>query len=202
MRIIIIKKKKQEERQNPGFLSLITPRDANGITKSSTSPGCVLAKNRCTHYYSRKPIRAAAGQRSSNTVSTRAARISTRWRLSDPRSQLWKFAVTSDDNSTVTLHCVFCFFFLFLRGGNLFLFNRLSSNVESNRIFICITGARRPISFLSGTWIPFGRVFIFHFEAVCKRQPSPPPPTLRHTEGCRGDAVQPDGMRGRLRHLP
>lgn len=162
MRIIIKKKKKQEERQNPGLLSLITPRDANGITKSSTSPGCVLAKNRCTHYYSRKPIRAAAGQRSSNTVSTRAARISTRWRLSDPRSQLWKFAVTSDDNSTVTLHCV-CVLFFFLNRGKSFLSNRLGSNVEWSRIFICITGARRPIGFLSGTWIPFGRVFIFHF---------------------------------------
>lgn len=102
--------KSKEERQNPGFLSLITLQDVNGITKSSTSPGCVLAKNRCTRYYSRKPIRAAAGQRSSNTVSTRAARINTQWRLSDLHSQVWKFVVTSDDNSTVTLHC--CFFII------------------------------------------------------------------------------------------
>lgn len=104
----LIMKKSEEERQNPGFLSLITPRDANGITKSSTSPASVLAKNRCTHYYSRKPIRAAAGQESRNTGSTR-------WRLSDPRSQLWKFLMTSDDNSTV---CTVCF--LVLIGANPF----------------------------------------------------------------------------------
>lgn len=43
-------------------------------------------------------------------------------------------------------NCNFALCFFFNRGKS-FLFNRLSSNVESNRIFICITGARRPISF-------------------------------------------------------
>lgn len=140
------KKIGEEERQNPGFLSLITRRDANGITKSSTSPACVSAReNRCTHYYSRKPIRAAAGQRSSNTVSTRAARISTRRRLSDPRSQVWKFVMTSGDNSTV---CTLFFLFVFIRAT---------------------------LQERDACWLQFSDTFsvvilLIHFQAVCKRQ--------------------------------
>lgn len=159
-------KKSEEERQNPGFLSLITPRDANGITKSSTSPGCVLAKNRCTHYYSRKPIRAAAGQRSSNTVSTRAARISTHWRLSDPRSQLWKFVMTSDDNSTVCAVLFCLFFFCLHRSKN--LFDTINS-IQMRNPWIYLQYRSTTPDRCSFS-MPFGCVFIFHFKLFVNKK--------------------------------